>query len=355
LPPEQCYIPIALIPTFEEEMQLPACLAITCLILSSLCVEPEATVSRFEFNERHMGTEFQIVLYARNSEVAARASRAAFDRVARLDAIMSDYNETSELNSACRDGAGKWVKVSRELFHVLEISQDISEKSDGAFDVTIGPLTKLWRRSRRMGQLPDKERLQKARELVGYKKLRLDRKSRSISLEENGMTLDLGGIAKGYAADEAVSVLQQSGIRSALVVAGGEVALGDAPPGASGWKVEIASAGRKRMFVILKNCAISTSGDAEQFFEVDGVRYSHVIDPRTGQPITGQNSVTVVAPRGIISDAWATAIGVLGAEKGIAQIEKVKGAAALIIRVENDKVRAFESKRWSAVEKASVN
>lgn len=336
-------------------MQLSACLAITCLILSSLCVEPEAAITRFEFSERHMGTEFQIVLYARNAEVAVRASKAAFDRIARLDAIMSDYNETSELNRACREGAKRWVEVSNDLFHVLEISQNISEKTEGAFDVTIGPMTKLWRRARRTGQLPDKERLQKTRELVGYKKLQLDRKSRSIRLEESGMTLDLGGIAKGLAADEALSVLRRSGIRMALVVAGGEVAMSDAPPGASGWKVEIASAGRRPMFVVLKNCAVSTSGDAEQFFEVDGIRYSHVIDPRTGQPITGQNSVTVIAPGGVISDAWATALGVLDAEKGISLIEKVKDVAALIIRVESDKVRAFESKRWSAVEKASVN
>lgn len=336
-------------------MQLSAYSAITCLILSSFCVEHEAALARFEFTQRHMGTEFQIVLYARNSEVAKRASQTAFDRIARLDAIMSDYNETSELNRACREAVNKWVKVSHELFQVLEISQSISEKTEGAFDVTVGPMTKLWRRSRRTGELPDHARLHKALELTGYKKLQLDRQSRSIRLEKDGMTLDLGAIAKGYAADEAIHVIRQNGIRSALVVAGGEVAMGDAPPGSSGWKVEIASAGRRHMFVMLQNCAVSTSGDAEQFFEIDGIRYSHVIDPRTGQPITGQSSVTVVAPRGMISDAWATALGVLGPEKGINLIENIKGAAALIIRVENDKVRQFESKRWKAVPKASVN
>jgi len=329
--------------------------AIICMILSCVSFEVETSPTRFEFSERHMGTEFTIVLYARSPEAAARSSKAAYAEIARLDAIMSDYDETSELNRACRSEAGKWIEVSRDLYRVLEISQSISEKTEGAFDVTAGLLTKLWRHARRQERLPDPERLNRALALTGYRKLHLDSKLKAIRFEQSGMSIDLGGIAKGYAADEAMKILKQQGIRSALVVAGGEVVMSDPPPGLAGWKVEVASAGRLDMFLLLQNCAVSTSGDAEQFFELGGVRFSHVLDPRTGQPVTGHSSVTVVASTGVTSDAWATALGVLGPEKGIAFVDDLEGVAALIIREENGKVRAFESKGWSAVPKADFN
>ncbi|HXG63505.1 MAG TPA: FAD:protein FMN transferase, partial [Blastocatellia bacterium] len=190
--------------------------------------------ARFEFEQAHMGTRFRLALYAPDAEAATRAAEAAFNRVARLDATMSDYKETSELSRLCREAAGRPVKVSEDLFRVLAASQHLAARTGGAFDITAGPVIRLWRRARRTGELPDPERLAQARELTGYQKVRLDEKRRTVQLEKSGMLLDLGGIAKGYAAQEAMAVLKQHGIRNALVAAGGDIVVSAPPPGARG-------------------------------------------------------------------------------------------------------------------------
>jgi thiamine biosynthesis lipoprotein len=300
-----------------------------------------------------MGTRFKIILYARNKELAVRAANAAFERVAELDGIMSDYRETSELMRLCHRAGGGPVSVSADLFRVLERAQAVARQSGGAFDVTAGPLVRLWRRARRTGEMPDPQRLAQARALTGYAKLTLDPKTRSVSLERPGMLLDLGGIAKGYAADAALLVLKRFGIRRALVAAGGDIVAGDPPPGARGWAIgiqplepaESSSAPR----LVLVNAAVSTSGDAEQFVEINGVRYSHILDPRTGLGVTGHSSVTVVAPDGTTSDAMATAASVLGPKDGLAFINAAENVAALFLQSDHGQVRAFYSKHWRDV------
>ena len=151
-----------------------------------------------------MGTQVSIILYARNVSSATRASNAAFNRIGELDAIMSDYRATSELMTICRKSSGQWVKVSDDLFRILAKSQELARRTDGAFDVTVGPIVRLWRRARRTGEMPDPVSLARAVELTGYDKLHLDEKARSVRLDKPGMLLDLGGIAKGYAVDEAM-------------------------------------------------------------------------------------------------------------------------------------------------------
>ena len=262
---------------------------------------------RFEFVEPHMGTQFKIIVYAMDQEAARKAVRAAFDRIASLDASMSDYKDTSELMKLCAKSGGDPVKVSDDLFFVLTKAVEASAKSDGAFDVTVGPIVRLWRRARRTRKLPDAEELKKALALVGYKNIKLDAKERTVQLLKPGMLLDLGGIAKGYAGDEAQKVLKKHGITSALVAAGGDIVVSAAPPGTAGWKIEIEpldpaeKANPKHL--LLKDAAVSTSGDVNQHVEIDGVRYSHIVDPKTGLGLTGQRSVTVVAPNGITSDS----------------------------------------------------
>ena len=316
-----------------------------------------AMPARYEFSQVHMGTRFKIVLYGQDAESAERASNSAFKRIAQLDSIMSDYRETSELRSLCRKAGGQWVKVSDDLFHIITISQKFAERTNGAFDITVGPLVRLWRHARRARELPDKERLAAALRLVGYQKIHIDEKDQSVRLDEPGMMLDLGGIAKGYAADEAMAVLKQQGIRSALVAAGGDIVVSEPPPGVEGWIIGINSVDSAEKaaacFLSLKHSAVSTSGDAEQFVEIGGIRYSHIVDPRTGVGIIGHSSVTVVAPNGTTSDAMATAISVLGPKSGLRFVENIPGTAALMVQKNGQRFHTFESKRWKEVPKSA--
>ena len=307
----------------------------------------EPRLSRFEFSQVHMGTQFNIILYARNATTATRVSNAAFNRVEQLDAIMSDYRATSELMMLCGRSGGEWVKVSGPLFDILARSQKLSALTDGAFDVTVGPLVRLWRRARRTGELPDQISLAKAMQLVGYRKLELDKKTRSVRLAKLGMLLDLGGIAKGYAADEALAVLKRNGIRSALVAAGGDVVVSDPPPGARGWIIGIVPLERTdeppKDYLCLSDAAVSTSGDSEQHVDIGELRYSHIVDPRTGLGLTNRIGVTVVAKSGTVSDSVATAASVLGPERGFSLINETKGASGLIRQVTTEGLRILSS------------
>ena len=246
-----------------------------------------------------MGTLFKITAYTDNPPLV----RQAFERAHRLDRILSDYQPDSELNRLCR---AQRAIVSPELFTVLETALRIAEQSHGAFDPTVGPIVRQWRASRKTGKPPAVKPAN-----IGWRKVKLDARTREVRLAEPGMQLDLGGIAKGYAADEMLAVLRSLGIPRALVAASGDLALGDPPPGAGGWRVRVADQVR-----ILSRCAVSTSGDDEQFVEIQGVRYSHIVDPRTGLGLVGRPPVTVIAPQGILADALATAFSVLGEKEG---------------------------------------
>jgi thiamine biosynthesis lipoprotein len=297
-----------------------------------------------------MGTLFRIICYAPGADVAAGASNAAFERIAKLDDIMSDYRPASQLMLLCQRSGGPPVEISEDLFHVLAESQIVAERSGGAFDITVGPVVRLWRRARRRREMPDPLRLAQALQLVGRDKVQLDKMARSARLTRKGMLLDLGGIAKGYAADEALKVLKHYGIERALVAAGGDIAVSTPPPGKRGWKIGISSLESSsqppRQFLLLQDAAVSTSGDAEQYVEIGGKRYSHIVDPKTGIGLIGHSRVTVIAPNGTASDSLATAVSVLGPEKGLALIEATEGTAALILQMTEQGLRSFCSKRW---------
>jgi FAD:protein FMN transferase len=273
---------------------------------------PPTALTRYEFSKPQMGAPFRIVLYARDKQQAEAAANAAFRRVEQLNQILSDYDTDSELNQLSRTaGSGKAVPVSRDLWNVLEASQRLANLSDGAFDVTVGPYVNLWRKARREQKFPDTNRLAEARQAVGYDKLRLSNRTARLLVPD--MKLDLGGIAKGYAVDEAMKVLKQDGIRHALVAAAGDIAVSKAPPDKPGWQIEIGSPPK---IVSLANTAVSTSGDLFQNVELSGIRYSHIVDPRTGIGLTNRLMVTVIARDSSTADALATAISVLGPEKG---------------------------------------
>jgi thiamine biosynthesis lipoprotein len=270
-------------------------------VLSMLAVRAE----RFEAAEPHMGTVVRITIYAADDS----AIKPAFARIAELDRKLSDYKSDSELNLLPNVVHSDAVRVSTDLYRVLEAAQKLSARSDGAFDVTIGPVTHLWR----AGKLPDHEALAR----VGWRNLMLSRGY--VSLKAPGMELDLGGIAKGFAADEALAVLRAHGVKRALVAVSGDIAAGDPPPGKKGWTIRVEPSGRE---VLLRDAAISTSGDAEQSIESGGVRYSHILDPKTGLGLTNHLAVTVIARRGLDADPLATALSVMGEQRGREMIAK---------------------------------
>ncbi len=278
-----------------------------------------------------MGVDVRIVAYANKKATAERACAAAFERFAELDTIMSDYRETSELMRLCAHAGGQAVPVSRDLFTVLQYAQVKARRSGGAFDVTCGPLVRLWRKARKSKTLPSQAEIESARGKVGWKLLELDPRRRTVRLLKPGMQLDLGGIGKGYADDCAQEVLKRNGIRSALVEAGGDIVVSDPPPGQVGWKIEVPNAiDITAAPLLFANTAISTSGDLEQSAEIGGKWYSHIIDPRTGMPLTDRIQVTIVARKGITSDGLSTAISVLGPEKGCAVARTYPGTTVYV-------------------------
>lgn len=321
------------------------------LCLATLNVS-EPTLTRFEFSQRLMGISFDVSVYAPNEAVANAAVEEAYGRIRQLNAIFSDYEPDSELNRLCKTaGSGQAVKVSRELFDILQASVALSEKSSGAFDVTVGPLVRLWRKARRSRQLPTADQVASARSLVGYKMLKLDPKAGTVELTKAGMQLDLGGIAVGYACDDALKLFQARGLSRVMIDASGDILCGDPPPGQPGWIIGIAPNmpdGPPTRHVLLKNAAISTSGDLFQHVEFNGVRYSHIVDIQTGYGLTDRSLVAVIARDCISADAWSTTVSVLGPEKGLKFIAEHKPAAALIMRTQPGKTESetIESPDW---------
>ena len=316
------------------------------LILFAGCVsraKHEATqLQRFEFEEPQMGVPFRIVLYATNETHAEKAGDAAFARIAELNAIMSDYETDSELSKLSRSSeeGSPEVRVSEDLWRVLEPAQELAAETDGAFDITIGPCVALWRKARREQEYPDATRLENARRKVGYENLVLDKRNHSARLLRFGMRLDLGAIAKGYAADEALKTLRNLGVNRALVAASGDLALGDPPPGEKGWRVEIvgydAPSGPPSAIVPLANCGIATSGDLFQRVEINGVRYSHIVNPFTCVGITNHALATVIAKNCMTADSLATVMTIAERKNAFA-IAKKRNAAARVVTMENDK------------------
>src|SRR5262249_53701642 len=200
----------------------------------------------------------------------------------------------------------------------------------------------------------DKDKLAQALALVGYQNVKLDAKARTVQLTKPGMQLDLGGIAKGYAADCALAVLKKYALNRALVAAGGNIAVSSPPPDAGGWKIGIqrVEGGEPRRYLFLKDAAVSTSGDFEQYAIIDGKRYSHIVDPKTGLGLLGRMSVTVVARNGLTSDPLAKVPCVLGPEKGLAIIEATDGVAALMVRKTDKGEEIIESKRFNALQQS---
>ncbi len=349
-------------PDFEspasEHVFLVISLALATLALAAFAAEdPEGhSLERFEFSGVEMAVLVKLVLYAPDRATAERAADAALGRVRELNAHLSDYDPTSELRRLCdTSGPGKPVAVGEELWQVLRHAQGLSERTDGAFDVTVGPVVRLWRRARRRERLPTAKRLDAAHQRVGYRLVRLHSERQEVELMRPDMRLDLGGIAKGYAIDEAFVTLRQHGIDRALVDAGGDIRLGAPPPDKPGWLIGVAALEADEppsRYLWLSRRAIATSGDTRQFVEIDGKRYSHLVDPRTGIGLTDHSSVTVIAPDGITADGLASAVSVLGPEAGLKLVDNTPGTAAFVLRAPEGAVETYESSRWKDLPEA---
>ncbi|HVJ85116.1 MAG TPA: FAD:protein FMN transferase [Caulifigura sp.] len=310
----------------------------------------EVPLTRFEFEQVRFAAPVRLIVYAPSEAVANKVSGEVFSRLKHFDRVMSDYDPVSELSKLCATaGSGTPVKLSDELFEVIAESQRLAVATEGAFDITVAPVVKLWRSARRKKELPTPAQQAAAMSLVGYHSVKLDATAKTVELMKPGMQLDLGGIAQGYAADDAMRVLKGAGLTRALVDVSGDIRVGDAPPGRDGWKVEIEALrppkgadSNEPQLVTLTNAAISTAGDAYQSTEIDGVRYSHIIDARTGRPMTQSCSVTVIAPDALTADGLDTALCVLEPAKGRALVKGVPGVRVFETRIEGEKATSTE-------------
>ncbi len=310
-------------------------------------------LERFEFAQTEMAVPIRIILYAADNATAAAAAQAGFARFHDLNALLSDYDPQSELRRLCDTSTeGEPVRVSNDLWRVLVRSLELSERSDGAFDVTVGPVVKIWRNARRTKELPSPDSLREARSKVGYRFVRLHPDQQAVELLRPKMRLDLGGIAKGYAVDEAMRALRARGITRMMVEAGGNIGVGDPPPERPGWRIGIAPpavGSPPREYLYLSHAAISTSGDLWQYAVIQGTRYSHLIDPRTGSPLTHHDGVTVVGPDGLSTDGLSSAVAILGMKKGLKLIENTPGTAAFLVRTMDGREETRESEKWKGL------
>lgn len=278
----------------------------------------EGGLDRFVYRQGHMGMEVRLVLYAPDQRASERAAQAAFEKVETLDSLLSSYRSDSELMRVNRRAAEEPVPVGYHLFTILDRAEEFARHSKGALDVTAGPLIQLWRESRRTRRLPDSTTLQRARGRVGWQHLSLDEEAQTVAFRRAGMELNLGGLAKGYVLDQALEVLAEHGVMRALVEAGGDLVTGAPPPGQRGWTVDVPHrlVQDTSTVITVSHSAVATSGDEVQYVKIGDDRYSHVINPRTGLGLTSHPTTTVVASSGLVADALATTVGVLGRQEG---------------------------------------
>lgn len=262
---------------------------------------------RYEDSRVSMACTYSIVVYGSDESQLRQIVNDAFDEVDRIDRLMSHYKKDSPLSQINREAAHHPVRTDSELYSFLLECVRYSRASQGAFDITVGPLMKAWGFFRGEGKMPSDVELKKIRQTIGYQHLIFNTQEKTIAFDRAGVELDLGGIAKGYAVDQVVTLLKSCGIASALISAGGSTlyALGS-PPDRDCWEVEIQDPTNARKMarrVQLKDQSLSVSGSAEKFFEFNGQRYSHIMDPRTGRPVQGVLSVAVITETGTAGDA----------------------------------------------------
>lgn len=288
-----------------------------------------------------MGTFARVVAVAADSNTARNCIEAAFAEIERVDRLMSKYKSDSEISELNRDGFSWAVKVSKSTYEVLQRSIEFGKLSGGAFDVTVGPLVDLWHSAEEANSLPADAEIEEVRSKVGCDKLILDANEGSIRFAVEGMRVDLGGIAKGYAIDKAVEAMRKGGAAGGMVVIGGEIQCFGLPPGGQkNWRIGLQDperakdgfdAGTPLLVLRLTNAAVATSGHYRRFVTIGGKRYSHIVDPESGRSSESLASVTIICSSSTGADALATAVAVMGKEKGLALIEQMPDVEAILI------------------------
>jgi thiamine biosynthesis lipoprotein len=317
-----------------------ACLVIVALYYSA------GPVKQIELDSGHrmvMGTFARVVVIAKDTDAAGKCIESAFMQINKVDDLMSDYKDDSEISRLNRDGFKKAVRLSQSTYEVLQKSIEFSKLTEGAFDVTVGPLVELFRKAKDKHILPSQDEIVDARSKVGFEKLKIDGQNSTVQFTVEGMQLDLGGIAKGYAVDKAVETMQTHGAIGGMVDLGGDIRCFGAPlKGREHWVIGLQNpdvgmdaVGREVLLKLkMTDGAIATSGDYQQFVLIDGKRYSHIINRKTGKSTEGLSSVTIITDTATNADALATAVSVMGAEKGLELIEKRPGTEAILITAE---------------------
>lgn len=305
------------------------------LLTGCRSLRPPASAELVQRSQPLLGTFVTISIYSEDRDAAQSAISAAFAEVRRVDALLSIHRTETELSRVNKLAADQPVVVSAELFNVLSTAQHIARETGGSFDVTIRPLADLWGFIWKEYRFPTGPELAAVLPRVGFRLVELDPVARTVRFLRSGVSIDPGGIGKGYAVDRAIAVLQETGISNAMVKAGGDLRVIGAPPGAEHWVVQLEDPGKhgNRISIPLSDGALSTSGNYENFFEKDGRRYSHILDPRTGLPVEGVAACTVIAPTCMESDAWATACMVFGVERSL---EMFSDKLAIQFSVMND-------------------
>ena len=315
---------------------------IACLIVMALYFSagPGKQVELDSGHRMVMGTFARVVVIAKDSDAAGKCIESAFTQINKVDDLMSDYKSDSEISSVNRDGFKKAIPLSQSTYEVLQRSIEFSKLTNGAFDVTVGPLVELFRKAKNKQVLPNQDEITDARSKVGFEKLKIDDQNRAVQFTVEGMQLDLGGIAKGYAVDKAVETMQARGAIGGMIDLGGDIRCFGAPlKGRDYWVIGLQnpnigkdSAGCEVLLKLkMTNGAIATSGDYQQFILIEGKRHSHIINRNTGTSTEGLSSVTIIADNTTNADALATAVSVMGTENGLELIEKIPGTEAILI------------------------
>ena len=313
------------------------------LLVALACLQTGAQTKRFSFTESKMGSPFTIIMYANDSIQANKLSKNCFMLVDSLVMIFSDYIDSSELNKLCAAaGPGKApTKISQELFDILSLSAHAYKKSEGTFDITLGPVTRLWRTARKQNIFPAKKLVIEKLAFTGFHKLLLDTIAHTAHLLQKGMQLDLGGIAQGYIAQKVINVLRDNNIANALVNVSGDIVAIGSPPGTKGWTVGVNAPGEMEELLnktlLISGKAVTTSGDVYQFIYHGGKKYSHIVHPKTGYGITSQRNVTVIAADGSIADWLTKACSLLPIVKA-KKLATDLDAALLIVEMKNGKM-----------------
>ena len=308
-----------------------------------LAVLPAFSQKKYSFVRRAMGSPFTITIATDDSLGAARAASNAYGLVDSLNHILSDYIDSSEINRlSATSGQGRYVPVSASLFDILDRAQTAARLTDGGYDITIGPVVRLWRKARKTGIPPVRREIAAALQHCGYRYLHLDTANRSVWLEKAGMQLDVGGLGKGFVAQAVLDRLRSAGFIQTMVNAGGKIVTGPPPAGQSGWIIGINAPGEKEqllpIYLSLDKMSVATSGDIYQFMEWKGRRYSHIIDPHTGLGLTRRRNVTAIAADGTTADWLATACSILSYRRSLRLIRNFPGAALLVTEKRQGKI-----------------